>query len=144
VLASPQGRSAAQIAVVFAATEGYVRDVIHAFNDTAFAALDPRWSGGRPVSSRRPPATRSARPPAAPTTTPAIPAHGRAAIPHGQEKVINLFCHDGKHLTLAATTRLMPAVAMSCDGTVGVPSRAWVRAYNRWLWDRHHMSELRS
>jgi transposase len=25
-----------------------VREVIHAFNDTGFAALDPKWSGGRP------------------------------------------------------------------------------------------------
>jgi transposase len=33
VLASVQGRSAAEIAVMFAATEGYVREVIHAFND---------------------------------------------------------------------------------------------------------------
>jgi transposase len=48
VLASVQGRSAAQIAAMFAASEGYVREVIHAFNDTGFAALDPKWSGGRP------------------------------------------------------------------------------------------------
>jgi hypothetical protein len=26
----------------------YVRDVIHAFNEEGFAALDPKWSGGRP------------------------------------------------------------------------------------------------
>lgn len=26
----------------------YVRDVIHAFNDRGFAALDPKWNGGRP------------------------------------------------------------------------------------------------
>jgi transposase len=48
VLASAQGRSVAQIAVMFAATEGYVREVIHAFNETGFAALDPKWGGGRP------------------------------------------------------------------------------------------------
>jgi transposase len=48
VLASVQGRGAGQIAVMFAATEGYVREVIHAFNDSGFAALDPKWSGGRP------------------------------------------------------------------------------------------------
>ena len=48
VLASVQGRSAAQIAVMFAATEGSVREVIHAFDETGFAALDPKWSGGRP------------------------------------------------------------------------------------------------
>ncbi|MFD1521774.1 IS630 family transposase, partial [Pseudonocardia yunnanensis] len=45
VLASMQGRTAAQIAQMFAATEWYVREVIHAFNDTRFAALDPKWSG---------------------------------------------------------------------------------------------------
>ena len=48
VLASVQGRSAAQIAVMFAASEGYVREVIHAFNEVGFAALDPKWRGGRP------------------------------------------------------------------------------------------------
>jgi transposase len=48
VLASVQGRTAAQIAEMFAASEGCVREVIHAFNDIGFAALDPKWSGGRP------------------------------------------------------------------------------------------------
>ena len=48
VLASVQGRSAAEIAVMFAASQGYVREVIHAFNEVGFAALDPKWSGGRP------------------------------------------------------------------------------------------------
>ncbi|WP_027944756.1 IS630 family transposase [Amycolatopsis taiwanensis] len=48
VLASVQGRSASEIATMFAATENYVREVIHAFNDSGFAALDPKWSGGRP------------------------------------------------------------------------------------------------
>nr|WP_245949834.1 hypothetical protein [Saccharothrix carnea] len=28
-------------------SEDYVRDVIHAFNERRFAALDPKWSGGR-------------------------------------------------------------------------------------------------
>jgi transposase len=49
VLASVQGRSANEIAMMFAATENYVREVIHAFNDQGFAALDPKWSGGRPA-----------------------------------------------------------------------------------------------
>src|SRR4051794_15712907 len=49
VLASVQGRPASEIAVMFAATENYVREVIHAFNDQGFAALDPKWSGGRPA-----------------------------------------------------------------------------------------------
>lgn len=48
VLASMQGRAAGDIAVMFAASEGYVREVIHAFNQQGFAALDPKWSGGRP------------------------------------------------------------------------------------------------
>jgi len=49
VLASSQGRSAGEIAVMFAATEGYVREVIHAFNESGFAALSPKWRGGRPA-----------------------------------------------------------------------------------------------
>jgi transposase len=48
VLASAQGRSAAEAAAMFAATAQYAREVIHAFNDQGFAALDPKWSGGRP------------------------------------------------------------------------------------------------
>ncbi|MEU4768551.1 helix-turn-helix domain-containing protein [Actinosynnema sp. NPDC023794] len=48
VPASAQGRGVTGIAQLFAASPGYVREVIHAFNDTGFAALDPRWSGGRP------------------------------------------------------------------------------------------------
>jgi hypothetical protein len=54
VLASVQGRSASEIAQMFAASEGYVREVIHAFNETEFAALDPKRSGGWGVSSVRP------------------------------------------------------------------------------------------
>jgi transposase len=48
VLASVQGRSAAEAAALFAATPQYAREVIHAFNEKGFAALDPKWSGGRP------------------------------------------------------------------------------------------------
>jgi transposase len=48
VLASVQGRNVTQIAEMFAASPGYVREVIHTFNDKGFAALDPKWSGGRP------------------------------------------------------------------------------------------------
>jgi transposase len=48
VLASVQGRSAAEAAAMFAATAQYAREVIHAFNDKGFAALDPKWRGGRP------------------------------------------------------------------------------------------------
>ncbi|TNC19279.1 helix-turn-helix domain-containing protein [Amycolatopsis alkalitolerans] len=35
--------------MMFAASENYVREVIHAFNGQGFAALDPKWSGGRPA-----------------------------------------------------------------------------------------------
>jgi transposase len=49
VLASMQGRVAGEIATMFAAKDGYVREVIHAFNKVGFAALDPKWSGGRPM-----------------------------------------------------------------------------------------------
>jgi transposase len=48
VLASVQGRSAAEAAAMFAATPAYAREVIRAFNEKGFAALDPKWSGGRP------------------------------------------------------------------------------------------------
>src|SRR3954447_9467733 len=49
VLASTQGRSAADAAAMFAMTAAYAREVIHAFNTEGFAALDPKWSGGRPA-----------------------------------------------------------------------------------------------
>ncbi|MEV1296193.1 IS630 family transposase [Pseudonocardia sp. NPDC049635] len=49
VLASVQGRSAVEAAAMFAATAQYAREVIHAFNQQGFAALDPKWSGGRPL-----------------------------------------------------------------------------------------------
>jgi transposase len=48
VLASVQGRSAAEAAGMFAMKPQYAREVIHAFNEQGFAALDPKWSGGRP------------------------------------------------------------------------------------------------
>ena len=48
VLASTQGRSASEAAAMFAATAQYAREVIHAFNERGLAALDPKWSGGRP------------------------------------------------------------------------------------------------
>jgi transposase len=48
VLASTQGRSPAEAAAMYAATAQYAREVIHAFNEQGFAALNPKWSGGRP------------------------------------------------------------------------------------------------
>ena len=60
VLASMQGRSPAEAAAMFAATAQYAREVIHAFNAHGFAALDPKWSGGRPRKFGRSPARSSA------------------------------------------------------------------------------------
>jgi len=48
VLMSAQGQSAPDIAHLLDCTQEYVRTVIHAFNESGFAALDPKWSGGRP------------------------------------------------------------------------------------------------
>jgi transposase len=48
VLMSAQGQSVPDIAHLLDCSPEYVRTVIHAFNDTGFAALDPKWSGGRP------------------------------------------------------------------------------------------------
>src|SRR5262249_5948416 len=48
VLASAQGQSVPDIAHLLDCSQEYVRGVIHAFNESGFAALDPKWSGGRP------------------------------------------------------------------------------------------------
>jgi hypothetical protein len=48
VLMSAQGQPAPDIAHLLKATDDYVRDVIHAFNDRGFDALDPKWKGGTP------------------------------------------------------------------------------------------------
>src|SRR5664279_2699120 len=48
VRASADGARAGEIARVLAADPDTVRDVIHAFNDNRFAALDPHWGSGRP------------------------------------------------------------------------------------------------
>lgn len=50
VMASAQGRSVPDIAELLATTQGYVRRVVHDFNDQGLAALDPKWSSGRPVT----------------------------------------------------------------------------------------------
>lgn len=49
VLASMQGRSATEAAGMFAASPQYAREVIRAFNEQEFPALDPKWKGGRPA-----------------------------------------------------------------------------------------------
>ena len=48
VLMSAQGQAAPDIAHLLVCSPEYVRGVIHAFNESGFAALDPKWSGGRP------------------------------------------------------------------------------------------------
>lgn len=42
--------------MMFAASENYVREVIHAFNTQGFAALDPNGTAAGPVSSGQAPA----------------------------------------------------------------------------------------
>ncbi|WP_315987672.1 helix-turn-helix domain-containing protein, partial [Actinomadura sp. HBU206391] len=48
VLMSAQGQAARNITHLMQVRDDYVRDVVHAFNERGFAALDPKWSGGRP------------------------------------------------------------------------------------------------
>src|SRR3954451_18456441 len=48
VLRSAQGQPAVDIAHLLTVSDDYVRDVIHAFNERGFEALDPKWSGGPP------------------------------------------------------------------------------------------------
>jgi hypothetical protein len=45
VLMSGQGQPPPDIAYLLKTTEDYVRDVIHAFNEREFDALDPEWGG---------------------------------------------------------------------------------------------------
>ncbi|WP_431969403.1 helix-turn-helix domain-containing protein [Actinacidiphila sp. bgisy160] len=48
VMMSAQGQTVKDIVSLLQASADYVRDVIHAFNERGFDALDPKWSGGRP------------------------------------------------------------------------------------------------
>src|SRR3954447_19570625 len=48
ILASSSGTPVPAIARLVAADEDTVREVIHAFNESGLAALDPKWAGGRP------------------------------------------------------------------------------------------------
>ena len=48
VMMSGQGQAVRDITSLLQVSEDYVRDVIHAFNERGFDALDPKWSGGRP------------------------------------------------------------------------------------------------
>ncbi|MEU4680931.1 helix-turn-helix domain-containing protein [Micromonospora sp. NPDC023737] len=45
---SAQAQPAPDIAHLLKTSEDYVRDVIHAFNERGFDALDPKWSGNAP------------------------------------------------------------------------------------------------
>jgi transposase len=44
VLMSGQGQAVRDITSLMQVGEDYVRDVIHAFNERGFAALDPKWT----------------------------------------------------------------------------------------------------
>ncbi|WP_199565602.1 helix-turn-helix domain-containing protein [Spongiactinospora rosea] len=48
VLMSAQGRPASALKTLMQVSDDYVRQVVHAFNERGFDALDPKWSGGRP------------------------------------------------------------------------------------------------
>jgi transposase len=48
IMASASGTTVPAIARLVSADKDTVRDVIHAFNEKGLAALDPRWTGGRP------------------------------------------------------------------------------------------------
>ncbi|MBB4738805.1 transposase [Actinoplanes octamycinicus] len=48
VLASAGGNTVPAIARLVQADEDTIRQVIHRFNETGMASLDPRWAGGRP------------------------------------------------------------------------------------------------
>jgi transposase len=54
VMMSAQGQSVPDITSLLQVSADYVRDVIHAFNEQGFEALDPKWSGGRPRPIARP------------------------------------------------------------------------------------------
>lgn len=51
VMMSAQGQTVRDIVSLMQVSEDYVRDVIHAFNERGFDALDPKWSGGAPGRS---------------------------------------------------------------------------------------------
>jgi transposase len=47
VMMSGQGQAVRDITSLLQVSAEYVRDVIHAFNERGFDALDPKWNGGR-------------------------------------------------------------------------------------------------
>src|SRR3569832_2398931 len=48
VMMSGQGQTVRDVTSLLQINKDYVRDVIHAFNERGFDALDPKPSGGRP------------------------------------------------------------------------------------------------
>ncbi|WP_420894801.1 helix-turn-helix domain-containing protein [Streptomyces noursei] len=77
VLMSTQGQTAKDIASLMQVSQDYVRDVIHAFNERAFDALDPKWNGDAPRRSVSGCASTSARCTGSwPCTTPRRPTGG--------------------------------------------------------------------
>jgi transposase len=48
IMASASGTPVPAIGRLVAADEDTVREVIHAFNETGLACLDPKWARGRP------------------------------------------------------------------------------------------------
>ncbi|WP_456340795.1 helix-turn-helix domain-containing protein [Streptomyces mirabilis] len=48
---SARGQTVKDITTLMPVGEDYVRDVIHAFNEQGFGALDPKWSGDAPRRS---------------------------------------------------------------------------------------------
>ena len=48
VMMSGQGQAVRDITSLLQVSADYVPDVIHAFNERGFDALDPKWNGGRP------------------------------------------------------------------------------------------------
>ncbi|MCW2717590.1 MAG: Transposase, family [Pseudonocardia sp.] len=48
VMMSGQGQAVGDIVSLLQVSDDYVRDVVHAFNERGFDALNPKWSGRRP------------------------------------------------------------------------------------------------
>ncbi|MFI2666592.1 helix-turn-helix domain-containing protein [Micromonospora carbonacea] len=62
---SAQGQPAPDIAHLLRTSEDYIRDVIHAFSERGFDALNPKWSGAHRDGSMSRPETGSASSPGA-------------------------------------------------------------------------------
>jgi hypothetical protein len=94
VLMSGQGQTVRDITGLLQVSADYVRDVIHAFNERGFDALDPEWSGGRPrtignkirewicLIARTSPAECGITAPPTPTSSPRCAASSTSTITH--------------------------------------------------------------